>query len=133
MQILLGVDATQKILEREFLQGLSESPFALRNLLIRTITGPIERKSEPILQGSNFLSYCYRAFEHALTNLAVDTDRNLSECVTSFRKTENTGTEFEETADTSTDSKRAVKILQEQSIISETDMKLVYFGNRTVN
>ena len=113
IQILLGVDATQYILEREFLQGPSGSPFALRNLLGWTITGPIKRKSNPIQQETNFLSHSYRAFNHALTNLTVDTERNLSECVTSFWKIENTGTEFEETADTSTDSKRAVQILQD--------------------
>ena len=33
--------------------------------------------------------------------------------MTSFWKKENTGTEFEETADTSTESKRAVQILQD--------------------
>ena len=113
IQILLGVDATQYILEREFLQGPSGSPFALRNILGGTITGPIKRKSNPIQQEINFLSLSYRAFDHALTNLTVDTERHLSECVTSFWKIENTGTEFEETADTSTDSKRAVQILQD--------------------
>ena len=57
IQILLGVDATQNILEREFLQGPSGSPFALRNLLGWTITGPMEPKSKPILQETNFLSH----------------------------------------------------------------------------
>ncbi|XP_075264413.1 uncharacterized protein LOC142356371 [Convolutriloba macropyga] len=113
IQILLGVDATQYILEREFLQGPSGSPFALRNLLGWTITGPIKRKNNPIQQETNFLSHSYRAFDHALTNFTVDIERHLSECATSFLKTENTGTEFEETADTSTDSKRAVQILQD--------------------
>ena len=100
-------------MEREFLQGPPGSPFALRNLLGWTITGLTKRKSEPILQEVNFLSHRYRAFDHALTNLTVDTERHLSECVTSFWKKENTGTEFEETADTSTASKRAIQILQD--------------------
>ena len=121
-------------MEREFLQGPSGSPFALRNLLGWTITGPIKRKTEPILQETNFLSHSYRGFDHALTNLTVDTERHLSECVTSFRKIESTGTEFEETADTSTERvKEQFKFYKIQSIISESDMKLVYFGNRTVN
>ena len=111
IQKLLGVDATQFILERELLQGPSGSPFALRNLLGRTITGPIKRKTEPFLQETNFLSHSYRAFEHALTKLTVDTERHLSECLTSFWKIESTRTEIEETADTSTDSKRAIQIL----------------------
>ena len=113
IQILLGVDATQYILEPEFLQGPSRSPFALRNLLGWTITGPIKRKGDPIQQETNFLSHGYRTFDNVLTKLTVDTERHLSECVTSFWKIENTGTEFEETADTSTDSKRTVLILQD--------------------
>ena len=107
-QILLGVDATQYIF-----QGPSGSPFALHNLLGLTITGPFKRRTEPFLQETNFLSHSYRAFDHALTNLTVDTERHLSECVTSFWKIESTGTEFEETADTSTDSKRTIQILQD--------------------
>ena len=113
IQILLGVYATEHILEREFLQGASGSPFALRNLLGWTITGPIRRKTEPSQQETNFLSHSYRAFDHALTNFTVDTERHLSENVTSFCKIESTGTEFEETTDTSTDSKRAIQILQD--------------------
>ena len=112
IQILLGVDATQYILERELFQGHSGIPFALRNLGC-TITGPIKRKTEPFMQETNFLSNRYRAFDHAVTNLTVDTERHLSECVTSFWKIESTGTEFEETADTLTDSKRAIQILQD--------------------
>ena len=113
IQILLGVDATQYNLERDLLQGPSGSPFALRNLLGWIITGPIKRETEPFLQETNFLSHSFRAFDHSLTNLTVDTERHLSECVTSFWKIESTGTKFEETADTSTDSKRAIKILQD--------------------
>ena len=48
IQILLGVDNTQYILECEFLQGPPGSPFALPNLIGWTITGPIKRKSDPI-------------------------------------------------------------------------------------
>ena len=75
IQILLGVDATQYILEREFLQGPSGSPFALCYLLGWRITSPIKQKSEPFLQETNFLSHSYRAFDHALTNLTVDTQK----------------------------------------------------------
>ena len=112
VQILLGVDNTQLILEREFLQRLSESPFALHNLLGWTITCPIKRNIEPIPEETNFLSHSYIAFDYALTSLIVDTERHLNDCVTSLLKIENTGTQFKETADPSTDSKRAVQILQ---------------------
>ena len=46
IQLLLRVDATQFILEREFLHGLTGTPFAIRNLLGWTITGPMKRKAE---------------------------------------------------------------------------------------
>ena len=105
IQILLGVDASQYILEREFLQGPTGSPFALRNLLNWTITGLIKQKSEPSLQETNLLSHSYRALSNVLTILTVDTENHLSECVTSLWKTQNTGTKFEKTADASTDSK----------------------------
>ena len=40
IQVLLGIDATQYILEREFLQGPKNNPFAIRSLLGWTITDP---------------------------------------------------------------------------------------------
>ena len=42
IQVLLGIDATQYILEREFLQGPKNTPIAIRNVLDWTITGPIK-------------------------------------------------------------------------------------------
>ena len=42
VQVLLGIDATQYILEREILQGPKNTPFAIRSLLGWTITGPVK-------------------------------------------------------------------------------------------
>ena len=42
IQVLLAIDATQYILEREFLQGPKNTPLANRSLLGWTITGPIK-------------------------------------------------------------------------------------------
>ena len=106
-----GANVNKRCLQKD-IRSPSGSRFALLNLLGWTITGPIKRKSEPILHEINFLSHGYRFIDHALTSLTVDTERHLSEWVTSFWKKENTGTEFEETADTSTDSKRAVSKIQ---------------------
>ena len=53
------------------------------------------------------------------------TQRHLSECVTSFWKLGNTGTKFEETADTSTYSKRAVQKIQHLVQISQTEYETV--------
>ena len=54
IQVLLGIDATQYIVEREFLQGPKYIPFAIRSLLGWTITGPINfdnEKPEKLLIG----------------------------------------------------------------------------------
>ena len=42
IRVRLGIDATQYILEREFLQGPKNTPFAFHSLLGWTITGPIK-------------------------------------------------------------------------------------------
>ena len=68
IQLLLGIDATQFILEREFLQGPTGTPFAIRNLLCWTITEQMKRRAEETYHAeTNFLSQSYRLFGQALT------------------------------------------------------------------
>ena len=63
---MLGIDATQYILEREFLQGPKNTPFAIRSLLGWTITGPIKfDKDKP--ERTNFLSDSFEAFDREMT------------------------------------------------------------------
>ena len=52
IQVLLWIDATQYILEKEFLQGPKNTPFAIRNLLGWTRTSPMRNNKEP----TSFLS-----------------------------------------------------------------------------
>ena len=97
IQLLLGVDATQFILEKEFLQGPTGSLFAIRNLLGWTITGPMKLKAEETHQAeTNLLSHSYRLFNKALTCLTFHDEKPLRDYVTSFWKIDKAGTKPEE-------------------------------------
>ena len=95
-QLLLGVDATQLILERKFLQGPTGTLFAIRNILGWTIMGPMKRKAEETYHvETNSLSHSYRPFDKALTCSTFHDEKPLCDYVTSFWKEDNAGTEKE--------------------------------------
>ena len=93
IQLLLGVDATQFILEREFLHEPTGSLFAIRNVLGWRKTGPMKRKAEETYDAeTNLLSHSYGPFDEALTCLTLHDEKPLCDNVTSFRKIDNAGT-----------------------------------------
>ena len=113
IQLLLGVDATQFILEREFLQGPTGTPFAIKNLLGWTITGPMKRKAEESYHAeTNLLSHSYRPFDKALTCSTFHDEKPLCDYVTSFWKIDNAGTEPEEPKNFSKDSESALDFFE---------------------
>ena len=95
IQVLLGIDATQYILEREFLQGPKNTPFAIRSLLGWTITGPIKFDNDKP-EKTNFLSHSFEAFDREMTFSTKDDEDPLTESVTSFWKIDTSGTENED-------------------------------------
>ena len=110
IQLLLGVDATQFILDSE-LQGPTGAPFPIRNLLGSTITGPMKHKAEETYHAeTNLLSHSYRPFDKALTCSTFHDEKPLGDYVTSFWKIDNAGTEPEEPKRISEDSDLALDI-----------------------
>ena len=131
IQLLLGVDATQFILERKFLQGPTGNLFAIRNLLGWTITGPMKRKAEESYQAeTDLLSHSYRPFDKALTCSTFHDDKPLCDYVTSFWKIDNAGTEPEEPKNFS---KELWTFSRKQFVTTVPDMKLVFCGRITSN
>ena len=111
IQLLLGVDATQFILEKEFLQGPTGTPFAIRNLW--TITRPMKRKAEESYHAeTNLLSHSYRPFDKVLTCSTFHGEKPLYDYVTSFWKIDNAVTEPEEPKNFSKDSELALDIFE---------------------
>ena len=97
IRLLLGVDATQFTLEREFIQGPTGTHFAIRNLLGWTITGPMKRKAEKTYHAeTTLLSHSYRPFDQAPTCSTFHKEKPLCYYLKRFWKIDNTGTEPEE-------------------------------------
>ena len=63
-QILLVVDATQFILEKDFFQGPNRSTFAIRNMFGWTITGPMKRITEEFCHAETI--FCHVAKGHLI-------------------------------------------------------------------
>ena len=82
IQVLLGIDATKYIFEREFLQGPKNTAFAIRNQLGWTLTGPIKFGHEE-QQRTNFLSLSFEAFDREMT-LTTNEEDPLADYITSF-------------------------------------------------
>ena len=110
IQVLLGIDATQYILEQEFLQGPKNTPFAFRSLLGWTITGPIKFDNDKP-EKTNFLSDSFEAFDREKTSSSEDDEDPLTESVTSFWKIDTSGKQNEDEVSLSKNDQRAVEIL----------------------
>ena len=110
IQVLLEIDATQYILEREFLQGPKNTPFAIRSLLGWTITGPIKFDNDKP-EKTNFLSDSFEAFDREMSFSTEDDEDPLAETVTSFWKIDTSGTENEDEISLFKNDQRAVEIL----------------------
>ena len=110
IQVLLGIDATQYILEREFLQGPKNTPFAIRCLLGWTITGPIKFDNDKT-EKTNFLSDSFEAFDREMTFSTGGDEDPLTESFTSFWKIDTSVTENEDENSLSENDQRAVEIL----------------------
>ena len=78
---------------KRVLQGPKNTPFAIRNLLGWTITGPIKFGHEE-QQRTNFLSLSYEAFDREMT-LTTNEEDPLADYITSFWKIDSSGTENE--------------------------------------
>ena len=111
IQVLLGIDATKYILEREFLQEPKNTPFAISNQLGWTITGPIKFGHEE-QQKTNFLSVSYEAFDREMT-LTTNEEDPLADHITSFWKIDSSGSENENETPLSKDDTRALKRLND--------------------
>ena len=113
IKLLLGVDATQFIVERKILQGPTGTLFAISNLLGWTITGPMKCKAEEIYHAeTNLLSHSYRPIDKALICSTFHDEKPLGDYVTSFWKQDNAGTEPEEPKRISKDRDLALDIFQ---------------------
>ena len=113
IQFLLGVDATQFILEKEFFQGPTRTPFAIRNLLGWTITGPMKRKADETYHAeTKLLSHSYRPFNKFLTCSTFHDEKPLCDYITSFWNIDNAGTEPEVLKKFSKDSELALDIFE---------------------
>ena len=132
-QFLLGVDAKQFILEREFLQGLTWTPSFIRKLLGWTITGPMKRKAEETYHAkTNLLSHSYRPFDKVLTCSTFHDEKPLCDYVTSFWKIDNAGTEPEEPKNFSKDINLALDIFEKTSCYNGTRYEIGLLWKNTV-
>ena len=82
IQVLLGIHATQYVLETDFLQGPKNTPFEVRNLLGWTKTRPI-KFSHQEQQRNNLLSFSYETFYREM-NLTRNEEDPLEAYITSF-------------------------------------------------
>ena len=111
VQILLGVDAFWKIAERDIRKGPTGTPYAVKNLLGWTFTGPLNKKSSS--SGSNSHSTNF-------IDLNDQEDANLTKLVEKFWKVEGSGIQEDNKATDSDKSKRQLRFM-EKSIEHDED------------
>ena len=103
IQILLGVDAFWNIAERDIRKGPTSTPYAVRNLLGWTITGPLNQKSNS--SGSNSHSTNF-------IDLNDQEEANLTELVEKLLKVEGSGIQEDNKATYSDRSKRQLRFME---------------------